>query len=345
MFFSTSSGAALSYCGAPPPVSRFDRIPERVRAVLVYAFGQKKFVRRNPGAERSAGWMHFFIFWGFCILGIQILTMFGRGYSDSFVVPGFSLNLLGGPYLLLRDIHGGGGPDCGWGCVCAMGDHHAPRLYGFLPPESRLRDKSHWEAYTILLFIATVMVTGLVYDGGRIVADPNNMQSVREARWAPLRLGAAIGMAKPSARASPLREQRSWWVHNLVILVFFNFLPPAKHFHIITASRTSFSRNSSPRGSSPSRTSRMTTRFGTSHIDQFTWKQVLDMFSCTECGRCSSNCPATATRKPLAPRQLLLDLRDYLYRTRTRSSKARTPPGQRAMARNPPRWAKTSSAR
>ena len=85
-------------------MSRFDRISERVRAVLVWAFGQRKFVRRNPGAERSAGWMHFFIFWGFCILGIQILTMFGRAYSDSFVVPGFSLNLLGGPYLLLRDF-------------------------------------------------------------------------------------------------------------------------------------------------------------------------------------------------------------------------------------------------
>src|SRR6185295_16771988 len=55
------------------------------------------------------------------------------------------------------------------------------------------------------------------------------------------------------------------------------------------------------------------TTFGTSHIDQFAWKQVLDMFSCTECGRCSSQCPATATGKPLAPRQLLLNLRDYLY--------------------------------
>jgi hypothetical protein len=86
------------------PVSRFDRIPERIRAVLVYAFGQRKFVRRNPGAERSAGWMHFFIFWGFLILGIQIITMFGRAYSDSFVFPGFSLNLLGGPYMLLRDL-------------------------------------------------------------------------------------------------------------------------------------------------------------------------------------------------------------------------------------------------
>src|SRR5207248_11767471 len=55
------------------------------------------------------------------------------------------------------------------------------------------------------------------------------------------------------------------------------------------------------------------TRYGTSHIDQFDWKQVLDMYSCTECGRCSSQCPATATGKPLAPRQLLLDLRDYHY--------------------------------
>jgi hypothetical protein len=83
--------------------SRFDRIPDRIRAVLVWAFGQTKFVRRNPGAERSAGWMHFFIFWGFFILGIQILTMFGRLYSDSFVVPGFSLRFVGGPYMFLRD--------------------------------------------------------------------------------------------------------------------------------------------------------------------------------------------------------------------------------------------------
>src|SRR5271156_4543845 len=133
------------------PVSRFDRIPERVRAVLVYAFGQRKFVRKNPGAERSAGWMHFFIFWGFIVLGIQIITMFGRAYSDSFVVPGFSLNLLGGPYLLLRDLMevavltGVGMALVRWGII------HAPRLYGFLPPERRLREQSHWEAYTILL--------------------------------------------------------------------------------------------------------------------------------------------------------------------------------------------------
>src|SRR5260370_41722213 len=171
---------------SPASVSRFDRIPERVRAVLVYAFGQRKFVRRNPGAERSAGWMHFFIFWGFLILGIQILTMFGRAYSDSFVVPGFSLHLLGGPYLLLQDfaevavLFWVGVAFVRWRIT------HAPRLYGFLPPESRQREKSHWEAYLILLFIAMIMVAGLVYDGGRVVSHPNNIQTFREPQCHPL---------------------------------------------------------------------------------------------------------------------------------------------------------------
>ena len=188
------------------PVSRFDRIPERIRAVLVYAFGQRKFVRRNPGAERSAGWMHFFIFWGFLILGIQIITMFGRAYSDSFVFPGFSLNLLGGPYMLLRDLMEVAVLfSVGVGLV-RWGITHAPRLYGFLPPESRLREKSHWEAYTILLLIATVMVTGLVYDGGRIVSHPNNMQFVREAKWEPLSALVAAAWRKSWARASPCKR-------------------------------------------------------------------------------------------------------------------------------------------
>ncbi len=296
------------------PVSRFDRIPDRIRAVVVNAFGQKKFVRTNPGAERSAGWMHFFIFWGFCVLGIQILTMFGRGYSDSFVVPGFSLNLLGGPYLLLRDLMevavliGVGIALVRWGII------HAPRLYGFLPPERRLREQSHWEAYTILLLIATVMLTGLVYDGGRIVANPNNIQIAREARWAPLSALVGRGMAHALGTNFALQASNvAWWVHNIVILVFLNLLPPSKHFHIITAIPNIFFAKLEPKGQLSKQDLENDTRFGTSHIDQFTWKQVLDMFSCTECGRCSSNCPATATNKPLAPRQLLLDLRDYLF--------------------------------
>ena len=63
-----------------------DRIPERIRALLVYAFGQEKFIRPEVAIvrEQTAGWMHFFIFWGFTILGLQIVTMFGRAFSSDF---------------------------------------------------------------------------------------------------------------------------------------------------------------------------------------------------------------------------------------------------------------------
>ena len=76
---------------AAKPVERFDRIGERVKAVLVYAFGQKKFVV----GEQPAGWMHVLIFWGFMILGLQVVTMFGRTFSDHFFVPGFAPDQLG----------------------------------------------------------------------------------------------------------------------------------------------------------------------------------------------------------------------------------------------------------
>ncbi len=94
---------------AAAPAERFDRIAERIQAMLVYAFGQKKFIRPEAAivSEQTAGWMHFFIFWGFTILGLQVVTMFGRAYSDHFYVPLFSPGLLGGPYMLLRDIDGG----------------------------------------------------------------------------------------------------------------------------------------------------------------------------------------------------------------------------------------------
>ncbi|MFQ5904006.1 MAG: (Fe-S)-binding protein, partial [Candidatus Binatia bacterium] len=87
----------------------------------------------------------------------------------------------------------------------------------------------------------------------------------------------------------------------------------SKHFHIITAIPNVFFRKLEPAGALNIMDLENVETYGTSRINQFTWKQLLDMYSCTECGRCSSVCPATASGKPLAPRQLLLDLRDYLY--------------------------------
>ncbi|HLY36532.1 MAG TPA: (Fe-S)-binding protein [Candidatus Binatia bacterium] len=296
---------------AAQPAALFDRIPDRIRAVLVYAFGQKKFVRPEASyvGETGSGWMHFFIFWGFTILGLQIMTMFGRGYS-----PHFRLPLVGGPYLFLRDVMEV--------LVIASVAYalirwlvtHPARLFGYAPAENRLRGHSHWEAYLILAFIGTIMLTGLLYDGARVALEGTDPVVAGDAWWEPFSrfVGAGLfAMAGPTVTRAA--GNAAWWLHNLVILVFLNLLPLSKHFHIITSLPNVFFRKLEPTGTLSKQDLENATTFGTSHIDQFTWKQVLDMFSCTECGRCSSQCPATATGKPLAPRQLLLDLRDYLY--------------------------------
>ena len=120
------------------PVDRFDRIPERIKAVLVYALGQKKFIQREPRpdtalSEQTAGWMHFFIFWGFSILAIQVITMFGRGFSDDFYLPPFSPHLLGGPYLFLKDIMEVAVLGAISVALYRWGVSHPKRLYGFKP--------------------------------------------------------------------------------------------------------------------------------------------------------------------------------------------------------------------
>ncbi|MFN8640785.1 MAG: (Fe-S)-binding protein [Candidatus Binatia bacterium] len=297
-------------------MARFDRVGERLKAVLEYVLGQKKFVvgeQPLPG-DRAAGWMHFFIFWGFTILGVQVIHMFARGFFPGFHLPGLTVDLLGGPYLLLKDII-----QLVVLVAIAMALTrwlviHPARLYGFAPAEDRLRGQSHGEAILILCFIGTIMVSGFLYDGGHLFAGEVTPEIAAERAWQPLSalVGAALfGLGGASLAA--LASNVGWWLHNCVIMVFMNLLPMSKHFHIITSVPNVFFKKLEPVGQLSKQDLENATTFGTSYINQFTWKQVLDMYSCTECGRCSSHCPATISGKQLAPRQLMLNLRDYLY--------------------------------
>lgn len=295
---------------AARPVDRFDQIPDRIAAMLVYAFGQKKFVV----GEQPAGWLHFFIFWGFMILGVQVVTMFGRAYSDHFFIPGLSPDLLGGPVMLLRDFMEVIVLVCVLVALYRWTFTHPQRLFGFRPAEEQLAGQSHTEARVILLFITTIVLGGLIYDGGRLVFMAGDPEIESGRLWEPISgLVGRILFSTVGVNGAHLASDIAWWAHNLVILAFLNVLPLSKHFHVITGIPNVFFKKTEPTGALDKMDLENSERFGTSQIDQFSWKQVLDMFSCTECGRCSSQCPATASGKPLAPRQLLLNLRDYLY--------------------------------
>src|SRR3989454_6519073 len=293
-----------------------DRIPERLWAVVTIALGQKKFIRPEVSwmLETLAGLLHIFVFWGFTVLGLQIVTMFGRAYSEHFYVPLMSPSRLGGPYMFVRDCSEGLVLVCVLALMARWAITRPMRLMGFARAENRQRTHHHWEAYLILSCIGIIVSSGPVYDASRLVLHAGEPGIAGEGAWEPLSnhvvrpllAGMAPGFVATAGGVA-------WWAHNLSVLVMLNFLPLAKHFHVITSLPNVFFRKLEPLGAVSKQDLENATRFGSSHIDHFDWKQVLDMFSCTECGRCSSQCPATATGKPLAPRQLLLDLRDYLY--------------------------------
>jgi len=300
---------------APDP--RFDRIGERIASVLVYAFGQKKFLIDER--ERQAGWMHFFIFWGFMVLAVKVVTAFGQGWlGRDFHLPGMGVEQLGGPYLLLKDLIEAVVLVAVMVAFYRWLVAHPQRLFGFAPAENRQRSRSHGEAFLILGFIAGIMVTDLLFDAGRFVYDAGNALVEKERSWQPLASALAGALSAVGEGPAHWLSEIGWWGHNVIILVFLNLLPRSKHFHIITSLPNVFFRKLEPLGALSKMDLENSETFGVSRIEQFTWKQILDMYTCTECGRCSSNCPATATGKPLAPRQLLLDLRDYLYANQQR---------------------------
>jgi Fe-S oxidoreductase len=105
-----------------------------------------------------------------------------------------------------------------------------------------------------------------------------------------------------------------FWAHSVLVLLFLNLLPYGKHFHVITSIPNVFFRDLRSRGRlEPIKDIENQEVFGASKITDFSWKALLDMYSCTECGRCTDRCPANRTGKKLSPKELTLHLRDNLY--------------------------------
>lgn len=277
---------------------RFDQLGERLRRTAVYAFGQKKFLK----GEQPAGIMHAAIFWGFMILVLTVLTLFGRAYDEHFYLPLLGPgDLLGELYTLIRDLIQVTVVVAVLYALYRRLVAHTPRLFGYRPAEERLHREHHWEGILILFLILGIMVGSLLHEGARLVEFAGDAATEKERGWEPI--SDLVSTLIPAGSAATIGEL-GFWMHNLIVLTFLNLLPLSKHFHIITAIPNVFFGSLRPRGA--------LSKVDPGDPDEFTWKQVLDMYSCTECGRCSAACPATASGTNLAPRQLILDLRDVV---------------------------------
>jgi Fe-S oxidoreductase len=276
--------------------ARFDRPAERVGRVLRIAFGQSKLLR-----EPLAGILHFCIFWGFVILLAAVLESIGEGLA-----PGFSSSFLGTLYpglLFLEDLFGAV-------VVIVVIVSLARRMF-FPPPRLRVEGHSRADAITILSLILLVMVTMFGQNAARIAAEPGAAQNnghFVSAFLAPL----FDGQGGPNAF---LYFSVFLWSHVLVVLAFLNYLPSSKHLHVLTSIPNVYFGSLGPTGAiKPINLADETlTKYGATDVTDLTWKQLLDGYTCTECGRCTSVCPANTTGKVLNPKKIVTDVRTRLF--------------------------------
>jgi Fe-S oxidoreductase len=270
---------------------RTDRPGARLKVLLTVGFLQQRLL-----FKRGAGWMHAVIFAGFLVVSVRTVTLLGQGFDLDFKLP-----LLDGPlgllYVLFKDTFA-------VLVLCALVFALYRRLV--VKPE---RLHLSVEANLILLWIGALMVTDLLVDAAVIAGHPEAAE--RGWAWASTLISGVFAGSTPVAIKGHL--QTNFWIHVILVLAFLNFLPFGKHFHVLTALPATYLARLSPQGTLEKMEFEGREVFGVGKLEDFSWRRFLDMYTCTECGRCNEMCPADLTGKPLKPRSIIVDERDSAY--------------------------------
>ena len=301
--YTASRRIQLLLLGAGERENRLDRPLARLWSMVTYGFLQRKMFR-----DAYAGLYHALIFGGFLVLALRTLALVFEGLFPGAGLPFLSAGFWEG-YLLVKDVVL---VTTFAGVVLALVRRHVAR-------KERL-DPS-FDADLILLLIGFLMVTDLTAGAAHFAllekAGTGSAALAASAIWEPVTYSLSknllFGLSPSSLRATYFA---SWWAHLVAIFVFANYLPFAKHFHVITALPNLFFAKLDSPGRMMSfdiEKAAEAERFGVSRVEDFTWKQKLDMFTCTECGRCREVCPTHLTGKPLSPKGFMVDLRNALY--------------------------------
>ncbi|NTW85973.1 MAG: (Fe-S)-binding protein, partial [Holophagaceae bacterium] len=272
------------------PDNRTDQPWERLKGVFVLALGQQRMVR-----DKYAGFYHILIFWGFCALGLRSLGLVLEGLFGWHMTE--ALGQFGLGYQFTKDI---------FEVLVLVGLGLAAFRRLAAKP---WRLENSWDAWATLSLIGGLMITDLLADGAYIW-----LHNPTWKMWAPASLFVANLLRPLDGTALLVIYKSMWWLHLGLLYFFANFLPYSKHFHVFTSLFNIYFRELQP-NKNLKPMDMEAEHFGVNKIQDFTWKQMLDFYTCVECGRCLENCPTTLTGKPLRPKDFGNDLRDYLKAT------------------------------
>ncbi len=287
------------------PDNRFDNIPQRIFNLLkiwLIQYRQPRYM--------LAGVLHIIIFVGFLILSVRSTSLVVIGLSSDFVLPGFS-GTMGFIYNLLKDYAA-----TAVFVACAIAavrrGYFKPARYAV--PEKYGHDHTK-EAVFVLGIIMTLMVSESLFEASEIAAGAHG------GFMPPLTLVWLFSILLHGSSSELLQPLHiiSYYVHDIVFFFFLCFLPLGKHFHVITSVFNVFfmrikKGNVKPvmHGVSDEKLDELES-FGVKKLEDFTWKHILDFYTCADCGRCSDQCPANAVKRPLSPRFISIKARDKIF--------------------------------
>lgn len=276
--------------------AKFERHkPKRGRGFAREVFGHRKLLK-----DVRSGLMHLIYFYGFIMLQFGAVDLIWKGLSGGEPLPiplyaYFSWSQeMTVTLVLLAVLYG------------------TYRRYG----EKLPRLKRGWKPSLVMWFIGSLMMTILMSLSferlamGEAGSVPKEFAPVSE----PISRLLLLAGAEEDSVAAHAGFELFWWLHLLVLLGFLLYVPQSKHFHLMTAPvNLWFRRNQPPGRLTPlDLENEEAESFGAGKIEHFSQKQLLDLYACVECGRCTNVCPAASTGKLLSPMHLIVKLRDHL---------------------------------
>jgi heterodisulfide reductase subunit C len=299
---------------------------QRLRNMLLVAFGQKKMFKRIIPAI-----LHFILYAAFVITQIELIEIFIDGVfgEHRFFAP-----YLGGFYTFMISFIE----------VLSLGAFVATVIFlirrnGLSIPRFKKPEMKGWpklDANLILIFEIILLIGIFTMNGTDMVIQQNNMDPDHYPNTGNLAVSSWLGpmlFGGLDFETLHVLERTGWWLHILMVFLFLNYLPYSKHLHILLAFPNTYYASVKPRGEMENMPAIMNEvksmmgigeqdgepdmsmeeelpEFGSKDVFSLSWKNIMDAYSCTECGRCTAECPANITGKKLSPRKILMDIRD-----------------------------------